>query len=65
MSFNTSTSFKIYDGGSEHAEMVANVNGSMTGTKISTPRNQIFVALNMNGNNHSGIMFTAAVIESK
>ena len=65
MAPKNSSTFKIYDGGSEKAEMIANLNGEMTGTQISTPRNQIFVALNMNGNKDSSIMFNVAVIESK
>ena len=55
---------KIYDGGSEQAEMIANLNEAMNGTKISTPRNQIYVLLDANGNNGS-IRLNAAVIESK
>ena len=59
------TSFlTIYDGGSEQAEMIANLNGAMNGTKISTPRNQIFVVFHTNANNGS-IRLHAAVIESK
>ena len=60
------TSFlKIYDGGSEQAEMIANLNGVMNDNKISTPRNQIFAVLNMNGNDDESIRFNAALIESK
>ena len=55
---------KIYDGGSEQAEMISNLKGAMNGTKISTPRNQIFVILHTNGNNAS-IRLNAKVIESK
>ena len=54
----------IYDGGSEHAEVIDNLNGAMNGTKISTPRNQIFVVFHTNANNGS-IRLHAAVIESK
>ena len=65
MAANTSF-LKIYDGGSEEADMVANLNGVvMNGTKISTPRNQIFAVLNMNGNNDASIRFNAVVIERK
>ena len=54
----------IHDGGSEHAEEIGNLNGAMNGTKISTPRNQIFVVLHTNGNNAS-IRLNATVIKSK
>ena len=55
----------LYDGGSEQAEMIANLNETMNGIKISTPKNQIFAVLNMNGNNDASIRLNAAVIESK
>ena len=55
----------IYDGGSEQAEMIANLTGAMNGTKISTPRNQIFAVHKTNGNNNAIIRLNAAVIESK
>ena len=59
------TSFlKIYDGGSEQAEMIANLNGVMNNNKISTPRNQIFVVLNSNGKNTS-IQLNATVMKCK
>ena len=56
---------KIYDGGSEQAEMISNLKGAMNGTKISTPRNQIYIVLNTNGNNPANIRLNAAIIESK
>ena len=57
---------KIYEGGSEHSEMIANLHGTkMNGTKISTPKNQIFVVLNTNGNNGANIRLNAVVLESK
>ena len=55
----------IYDGGSEQAEIIANLNGAMNDTKISTPRNQIFVVLHANGNNTANITLNATVIEGK
>ena len=55
----------IYDGGSEQAEIIANLNGAMNDTKISTPRNQIFVVLHTNGNNNANIRLNATVIECK
>ena len=55
----------IYDGGSEQAEMIANLNGAMNDTKISTPRNQIFVVLHANGQNSTSIRLNATAIESK
>ena len=55
----------IYEGGSEQAEMIANLHGTMNGTKISTPKNQIFAVLNTNGNNNASIRLNAAVLESK
>ena len=54
----------IHDGGSEHAEEIGNLNGAMNGTKISTPRNQIYVVLHTNVNNAS-IRLNAKLIESK
>ena len=54
----------IYDGGSEKAEMISNLNGAINDTKISTPRNQIFVELDTNGNNAS-IRLNATVNKSK
>ena len=55
----------IYEGGSEQAEIIANLNGAMNDTKISTPRNQIFVVLHRNGNNNANIRLNATVIECK
>ena len=55
----------IYDGGSEQAEIIANLNGAMNDIKISTPRNQIFVVLHANGNNTANITLNATVIEGK
>ena len=55
----------IYEGGSEQAEIIANLNGAMNDTKISTPRNQIFVVLHANGNNNANIRLNATVIECK
>ena len=54
----------IYDGGSEQAELIGNLNGEINDTKISTPRNQVFVVLNTNGKNGS-IRLNATVIKSK
>ena len=57
--------FMIYDGGSEHAEIIGNLNGAMNNTKITTPRNQIFVVLDTNGKNNASIRLNAIVIKSK
>ena len=57
--------FLIYDGGSEEAEMIANHTEVMNGTKISTPRNQIFVVLNTNGRHNASIRLNATVLKSK
>ena len=38
----------IYDGGSEQAEEIGKVHGTMNNTKISTPRNQMFLVLHTN-----------------
>ena len=56
---------KIYDGGSHQAEIIGNLNGAMNDTKISTPRNQIFVVLDTNGKNNGSIRLNATVIKSK
>ena len=55
----------IYDGGSEQAEIINTLNGAMNDSKISTPRNQIFVVLHRNGNNNANIRLNATVIECK
>ena len=61
---NDDDHFSIYDGGSEKAEMIANHTEILNGTKISTPRNQIFVILQTNGkNNASTIRVNAKVIK--
>ena len=54
----------IYDGGSEQAEIIKTLNTAMNNTKISTPRNQIFVVFNTKGNNLANIRLNAAIIES-
>ena len=55
----------VYDGGSEQAEIIGNLNGEINDTKISTPRNQIFVILNTNGNNNASVRLNATVLKSK
>ena len=57
--------FTIYDGGSEQAEIVGNLNEAINDTKISTPRNQIFVVLDTNGNNNARVQLNATIIKSK
>ena len=60
------TSFlEVYDGGSEQAEMILKLKEAMNGTTISSPRNQIFVILNTNGNNSLKIRLNAGIIDSK
>ena len=54
----------IYDGGSEQAEMIGNLNEAINDTKISTPRNQIFIALYTNSKN-SSIQLNATIIQCK
>ena len=55
----------IYDGGSEDADIVDNLNRTIFNTKISTSRNQIFVVFYTNGKNNASIRFNARVIKSK
>ena len=55
---------KIYDGGSEHAEIIGNLNGAMNNSKIITPKNQIFVVLDTNGKYNASIRLNATVIKS-
>ena len=55
----------IYDGGSEQAKIIGTLNRAMNNTKISTPRNQIFVVLHANGKNNANIRLNATVIECK
>ena len=57
--------FTIYDGGSEQAEIIGNLNEAINDTKISTPRNQIFVILQTNGNKNGSVRLNATVIRSK
>ena len=62
---NDDDHFSIHDGGSEKAEMIANHTEILNGTKISTPRNQIFVVLQTNGKNNASIRVKAKVIKRK
>ena len=55
----------IYDGGSEQSEIIGNLNEAMNETKISTPRNQIFVVLDTIGKINASIRLNATVIKSK
>ena len=55
----------IYDGGSEHAEIIGNLNEAINDTKISTPRNQIFVVLDTNEKNNASIRLNATVLKRK
>ena len=55
---------KTYDGGSEHAEIIDNLIVVMNDTKISTPRNQIFVVLDTNVNNNASVRLNATVLKS-
>ena len=52
----------IYDGGSQHAMIIGNLNEAINDTKISTPRNQIFVVLHRN---NASVRLNATVIKSK
>ena len=61
---NDNSSLIIYDGGSEQAEMIANLNSAMIGTKISTPRNQIYAVIYTNGIT-SKMKLNAEIIEGK
>ena len=54
----------IYDGGSDKAEMIVELNDVMNGSKISTPRNQLFLTLHTPGRNTS-IRINAAIIKSE
>ena len=40
----------VYEGGSSNGKMLANMTGKKTDIEISTPRNQMFVVFNTNGN---------------
>ena len=60
------TSFlTIHEGGGEQAEIIETLNTTMSNTRISTPRNQIFVVFNTIGNNPATIRLDATIIESK
>ena len=56
---------KIYDGGSDKAEIIGDLIGAMNDTKISTPRNQIFVVLETSGKHNKSIRFNSTVLKSK
>ena len=58
---NDNSSLIIYDGGSEKAEMIANLNNTNS-TKISTPRNQIFAVIYTNGQT-SEMKLNARIVE--
>ena len=58
-------SLTIYDGGSENAEIIGTLTSAINDTKISTPRNQIFVVLDKNRKNNSSIRLNATVFKSK
>ena len=50
---------KIYDGGSQYSEVVANLSGIYNQTKISVPGNQVFISFEANSNsdnNNKGFM---------
>ena len=58
-------SLTIYDGGSENAEIIGTLTSAINDTKISTPRNQIFVILDINGEYNSSLRLNATVFKSK
>ena len=51
----------IYEGGSEQAEIIKTLHATTYDTKISTPRNQIYIVLNTNGN----MRLNVEILESK
>ena len=55
----------IYNGGSKQAEIIGNLYGSVNDTKISSPRNQIFVVLETSGKHNKSIRFNSTVLKSK
>ena len=55
----------IYDGGSQHAMIIGNLNGAINDTKISTPGNQIYVVLDTNENDNASVRLNATVLKSK
>ena len=55
----------IYEGGSEQAEIIKTFKTAMNDTKISTPRNQIYITFNTNGNDPANIRLYVEIIESK
>ena len=58
-------SLNIYDEGSKHAEIIGYLNSTIYDTKISSPRNQIFVILDINGEYNSSLRLNATVFKSK
>ena len=54
----------IHDGGSEQADVLDTLNGTMNDIKMSTPRNQLFLLLQLNGNKAS-MRLNATVSKSK
>ena len=55
----------IYDGGSKHTDIIRSLSGAMNDTKISTPRNQLFVVLDTDGINNTCVRLNATVIKCK
>ena len=55
----------IYEGGSEQAEIMETLNTTINNTRISTPKNQIFVVFNTIGNDPATIRLNATLIEGK
>ena len=55
----------LYDGGSDQAVILSKLNGVKNDSKISTPRNQVFAVLNINGINPASIRLYALIIKSK
>ena len=55
---------KIYDGGSQYSEVVANLSGIYNQTKVSVPSNQVFISFEANSkSDNENKEFMAYIIE--
>ena len=55
---------KIYDGGSQYSEVVANLSGIYNQTKVSIPGNQVFINFEVNSISDNKIKgFNAFILE--
>ena len=54
---------KIYDGGSNHSDLIKSMTGDHSYTKVSSPRNQIFIEFDTTSIG-TKIGFNASILEN-